>query len=134
MKKTASIPLVTNTDSSQKNGISVKTLRGTEQGVFEDKRSDDDYFDDCPICQAMKKADQQNRDLTLQELESAFQEAKRLGHMVVTKDDMLNEDHPEKLLSPSNQDPWFDEIEAWTNEEIDEYIRDQEEQNSKEKK
>lgn len=40
------------------------------------KHSESFYFDDCPICQAMKKADQEDRELGMEELISAFKEAK----------------------------------------------------------
>ena len=38
------------------------------------KKSKDDweYFDDCAICQAMKVADEEGRDLTKEELETVF--------------------------------------------------------------
>lgn len=38
---------------------------------------DDFLFDDCPICQAMKKADKQGRSLSLEELTKAFNKAKK---------------------------------------------------------
>jgi len=33
------------------------------------------YFDDCPICQAMKEADEQGRSLSEPELRAAFRKA-----------------------------------------------------------
>lgn len=39
----------------------------------------DDYFDDCPICQAMKKADLEGRDLTQEEYFESVREAKKAG-------------------------------------------------------
>ncbi|HNR81162.1 MAG TPA: hypothetical protein PKK37_01875 [Candidatus Pacearchaeota archaeon] len=40
------------------------------------------FFDDCPICRAMKAAQEQGRDLSLEELKAAFQEAKNEGGVV----------------------------------------------------
>lgn len=34
-----------------------------------------DFFDDCAICQAMKKAQKEERELSLEELEEVFKEA-----------------------------------------------------------
>ncbi len=34
-------------------------------------------FDDCPVCQAMKKADEQGRELSLPELKKAFAKANK---------------------------------------------------------
>ncbi len=39
-------------------------------------------FDDCPICQEMKKADRQGRNLTMSELKAAFQKARDQGAAV----------------------------------------------------
>lgn len=36
------------------------------------KKSSFDYFDDCEICNAMKKADEENRTLSLGELKHVF--------------------------------------------------------------
>ena len=41
-----------------------------------------DYFDDCAICQEMKKADEENRSLTETELKKAFVKAKEKGAIV----------------------------------------------------
>jgi len=41
-----------------------------------------EYFDDCPICQAMKEAKEEGRELALEELEEAFRQAKEQGHRV----------------------------------------------------
>lgn len=38
--------------------------------------SDWEYFDDCPICQAMRIADEAGRKLTPEELTNAFEVAK----------------------------------------------------------
>jgi len=40
------------------------------------------YFDDCPICQAMKKAEEEGRSLTIRELKQAFKKAKKKGTIV----------------------------------------------------
>ena len=39
------------------------------------KYYDNFFFDDCPICQAMKKAEEQGKSLSLPELRKAFREA-----------------------------------------------------------
>ena len=40
--------------------------------------SDDFLFDDCPICQAMKRAQERGFELTHEELQVAFAEANKL--------------------------------------------------------
>lgn len=54
--------------------LPVKTLRFVtdEKGVT---REDDAlvYFDDCPICAAVKRADEEGRDITFQELMTAYE-------------------------------------------------------------
>lgn len=40
------------------------------------------FFDDCPICRAMKAAQERGRELSLEELKEAFQEAKDQGGVV----------------------------------------------------
>ena len=40
------------------------------------KKSKWDYFDDCEICQAMKRASEVGKDLSAQELKEAFRKAK----------------------------------------------------------
>lgn len=45
--------------------------------------SSDQYFDDCPICQAMKKAEKEKRDLTEKEVKKAFKKAKKVKDAVV---------------------------------------------------
>ncbi len=42
----------------------------------------DPYFDDCPICQAMKRAEEQGRNLSDEELKEAFEEARKQGAVV----------------------------------------------------
>lgn len=44
--------------------------------------NDEDLFDDCPICQAMKKAKKQGRELSLEELKETFQKAKNESGIV----------------------------------------------------
>ena len=39
-------------------------------------------FDNCPICQAMKKAEEEGKELSLEELKEAFQEAGNQGAIV----------------------------------------------------
>lgn len=41
--------------------------------------SQKDYFDDCPICQALKKAEKEGRSPTMTELREATLEAKQQG-------------------------------------------------------
>jgi DNA invertase Pin-like site-specific DNA recombinase len=41
-----------------------------------------EFFDDCPICQAMKAAKEQGRELTLEELKAAFRKAKKKGAII----------------------------------------------------
>lgn len=36
------------------------------------KQDESEYFDDCAICQAMKKAEETGQDLTVEELETVF--------------------------------------------------------------
>lgn len=40
------------------------------------------YFDDCPICRAAKKAEDENRSLGEKELKNAFKKAKNKGAIV----------------------------------------------------
>lgn len=46
------------------------------------KLNEDDLFDDCPICQAMKAAQEQGRELTIEELKELFKKAKEKGAIV----------------------------------------------------
>ena len=50
--------------------------------------SKDEYFDDCPVCQAMKKAEEEKRELTLEELLEAYAEAERMGGVVGGESDI----------------------------------------------
>lgn len=45
------------------------------------------YFDDCPVCQAMKKAEKEERSLSLNELKEAFRKAKKKGGVVSFAED-----------------------------------------------
>lgn len=47
-----------------------------------DKFDKEDLFDDCPVCQATKAAQEQGRELTLEELKEAFRKAKEKGAIV----------------------------------------------------
>ena len=58
-------------NKSQNNGLQFYT-----------EMSDEDYFDDCPICQALKNAKNLNRELTATELKEAFQQARDTGAIV----------------------------------------------------
>ena len=40
------------------------------------KNSESFYFDDCPICRAMKKAEKEEREMNMEELIHAFNKAK----------------------------------------------------------
>lgn len=55
-----------------------------EEFEFEivDKFSDEDLFDDCPVCQLMKKMQQKGRQPKVSELKSVFDEAKKKGALV----------------------------------------------------
>lgn len=44
--------------------------------------SSEDYFDDCPICQALKKAKEEGREITLSELQEAMGKAQKQGVIV----------------------------------------------------
>lgn len=41
------------------------------------KPQDSEFFDDCPVCQAMKKAEVEGKELNIFELKEAFEEAKK---------------------------------------------------------
>ena len=45
-------------------------------------KDDEEFFDDCPICQVMKAAKEQGREPTLEELKEAFKKAKEQGAIV----------------------------------------------------
>ncbi|MBU2037120.1 hypothetical protein KJ866_02910 [Patescibacteria group bacterium] len=46
------------------------------------KKEDDFFFDDCPICRAMKAAEKEGRNLNEAELKEAFGRAKNKDAMV----------------------------------------------------
>ena len=46
------------------------------------KDKKDEFFDDCPICRAMKAAQERGKELTLEELKEAFDKAKERGGIV----------------------------------------------------
>ena len=48
----------------------------------EEKIKKEEFFDDCPICQAMKAAQGQGRELTQEEVKEAFKKAKERGAIV----------------------------------------------------
>lgn len=52
------------------------------RGELVDKLDDDDLFDDCPVCQAIKFAQEKGRFPTLSELKGAFKKAKEKGAVV----------------------------------------------------
>jgi hypothetical protein len=42
------------------------------------------YFDDCPICRAMKKAEEEGKDLSEEEALEAMEKAKEVGGVTAT--------------------------------------------------
>ncbi len=42
----------------------------------------EEFFDDCPICRAEKAAQEQGRELTMEELKEAFKKSKEKGAIV----------------------------------------------------
>ena len=52
---------------------------------FIKNNKDDFLFDDCPICQAMKKAQEQGRKLKAAEFKDFFEKAKDSNAVVVEK-------------------------------------------------
>lgn len=47
-----------------------------------DELNDEDFFDDCPVCQAMKFAKERGRWPTMSELLKAMEKAKKQGAVV----------------------------------------------------
>ena len=43
------------------------------------KMQDEDFYDDCPICQALKKAKEEGREITTEEYIKASEKAKEQG-------------------------------------------------------
>ncbi len=62
-----------NEDMSKKSKRKIAQVRPVTSG---------DYFDDCPVCQAMKQAGERGRDMSFDELTNAFREAKKQGAVV----------------------------------------------------
>lgn len=56
--------------------------------------SSDSYFDDCPVCRAMKEAEEKGKNLNIVELAEAFGKAKKqgsiVGGLVFNKNDSIN--------------------------------------------
>lgn len=56
--------------------------------------SSDSYFDDCPVCKAMKEAEEKGKNLNMVEIAEAFGKAKKQGSIVggsvFNKDDSVN--------------------------------------------
>jgi len=52
-----------------------------EVGIM-NKFNNEDFFDDCPVCQAMKLAQQNGKMLTQEELKEAFRKTKEKGAIV----------------------------------------------------
>jgi hypothetical protein len=59
-----------------------KKIRQQFKAELVDKFSDEDLFDDCPVCQAMKAAQEQGRELKAKELKEALKKAKEKGAFV----------------------------------------------------
>lgn len=57
----------------------MKKIKISDKKRFEDTEF---YFDDCPICRAMRKANERERDLSFEELTKAFKEAREKGGKV----------------------------------------------------
>lgn len=49
----------------------MKKKRGYS-GIRTKKKTDWEYFDDCYVCQAMKKSDEGGKDLSVEELKEVF--------------------------------------------------------------
>lgn len=47
----------------------------TRERIKKQKKTDWEYFDDCIVCQGMKKSEEQGRELSLEELQELFQKA-----------------------------------------------------------
>ena len=58
------------TKKSDKNKVSVATMK-------DPKFADTEFFDDCPICRGLKKAKEEGRELSLNELQKLFEEANK---------------------------------------------------------
>lgn len=62
--------------------MKTENTRKKIQTELVEKFSKEDYFDDCPICQAMKAAENERRELDEYELKKAFAKAKERGGIV----------------------------------------------------
>lgn len=61
-----------------------QSFSSNKQGFSSNKNKikNSEFFDDCPICQAMKEAEKKSKDLSLPELAEAFGKAKKQGAVV----------------------------------------------------
>lgn len=80
---------------------------GGEEGSGDENIADDgwEYFDDCPICQAMKNGTAD----TLEGLTEAFREAERQGFDVHFAEDDEDWDDTDDF-SEENLDDWLDRL------------------------
>jgi len=73
-----------------------KTKKEKFKTKLVDKFDDEDFFDDCPVCGAMKFAQKHGRMPTPEELKEAFKKAKKKGAVVggewLEKSDNLKDD------------------------------------------
>ncbi|MFA6296358.1 MAG: hypothetical protein WC663_03320 [Patescibacteria group bacterium] len=53
-----------------------------------------EFFDDCPICQVAKKAQEEGRELEMGELKEAFKQAKEQGSLV--RGEMFDEEEEKR--------------------------------------
>lgn len=51
-------------------------------GKNKEGKKEEEFFDDCPICRATKAAQEQGRELSVEELKEAFKKAKDEGTIV----------------------------------------------------
>ena len=54
-----------------------KPKKENQKEIKADKYPDEFYFDDCPICKAMRAADERGRALSSEELKRAFKKANK---------------------------------------------------------
>ena len=75
-------------EEARLSGFSASIIAGGTPDIStvmsgEDKKiKKEEFFDDCPICRAMKTAQEQGKELTQEELKEAFKKAKEEGGMV----------------------------------------------------
>ena len=60
----------------------IRFIRGKNKIMENKKIKKEEFFDDCPVCRAMKAAQEQGRELTLEELKEVFKKAKEKGAIV----------------------------------------------------